>query len=255
MMAVLRAIAFTLIFYPGSVVIVLLGFPAALISSRAVTRVVIGWARWHRWCARWLLGIRSRIEGDVPTGAVLVAAKHPSNFETVEMLLYVKEPAVVVKRELADIPGWGWVARRYGVIPVDRDGGATALRRMLKAGQAAVAQGRPIAIFPEGTRVAPGEQPPLQSGFAGLYRAFGIPVVPIAIDSGRLWPKGAFVKRPGIVTVRFGEPIPPGLKRAEIEARVHAAINVLDPAPPASASPRHGDGIGPAAAPPRPGTT
>jgi len=249
-----RAIAFTLIFYPISVVIVLLGFPAALIGSGAVAHVVIGWAKWHRWCARWLLGISSRIEGEVPTGAVLVAAKHQSDFESVEMLLYVEEPAVVLKRELADIPGWGWVARRYGVIPVDREGGATALRRMLKAGQAAVADGRPIAIFPEGTRVAPGEQPPLQSGFAGLYRAFGIPVVPVAIDSGRLWPKGAFIRKAGIVTVRFGEPIPPGLKRAEIEARVHAAINALEPARPASGSPRHGDGIPPEADPPRPDT-
>lgn len=254
MMGLLRAIAFTLIFYPGSVVAVLLGFPAALLGKRAVTHVVIGWAKWHRWCTRWLLGITSRIEGKVPTGAVLVAAKHQSNFETIEMLLYVREPAVVLKRELAEIPGWGWVAQRYGVIPVDRDGGAAALRRLMKAGQAAVTDGRPIAIFPEGTRVAPGEQPPLQSGFAGLYRAFGIPVVPVAINSGRLWPKGAFVKKAGVVTARFGDPIPPGLKRAEIEARVHAAINALERAPPASASPRHEDGIPPAAAPPRPGT-
>jgi 1-acyl-sn-glycerol-3-phosphate acyltransferase len=227
-MALVRNLAFTLIFYPGTVIAVLLGFPAALIGNRALTGVVIWWARWHRWCARWLLGIRSRIEGDIPSGPVLVAAKHQSNFETVEMLLYVHEPAVVLKRELADIPGWGWVAKRYGVIPVDRDGGAAALRRMLKAGQAAVAAGRPLAIFPEGTRIPPGQQPPLQAGFAGLYRAFGIPVVPIALDSGRLWPRGSIIKKAGIVTVRFGAPIPPGLPRKEIEARVHAAINALE---------------------------
>lgn len=227
-MALIRNLAFTLIFYPGTVVAVLLGFPAALFGTRALTAVVIGWAQWHRWCARWLLGIRSRIEGEVPSGPVLVAAKHQSNFETVEMLLYVREPAVVLKRELADIPGWGWVAKRYGVIPVDRDGGAGALRRMLKAGQEAVSAGRPLAIFPEGTRIPSGQHPPLQAGFAGLYRAFGIPVVPIALDSGRLWPRGSIIKKAGIVTVRFGAPIPPGLPRKEIEARVHAAINALD---------------------------
>jgi 1-acyl-sn-glycerol-3-phosphate acyltransferase len=99
---------------------------------------------------------------------------------------------------------------------------------MLKAGQAAVAAGRPLAIFPEGTRIPPGQQPPLQAGFAGLYRAFGIPVVPIALDSGRLWPRGSIIKKAGIVTVRFGAPIPPGLPRKEIEARVHAAINALE---------------------------
>ena len=227
-MALLRSLLFALVFYPGTAVAVLLAYPAALLGRGALTRVTIGWARWHRWCARWLLGVRSRIEGAVPSGAVLVAAKHQSMFETIEMLLYVHQPAVVLKRELADIPGWGWVARRYGVIPVDRTGGAAALRRMLKAGREAVDEGRPIAIFPEGTRVPIGQQPPLQAGFAGLYRALGIPVVPIALDSGRLWPRHGFAKKAGVVTIRFGELIPPGLPRPEIEARVHRAINLLD---------------------------
>jgi 1-acyl-sn-glycerol-3-phosphate acyltransferase len=133
-----------------------------------------------------------------------------------------------MKRELSDIPLWGWVARRYGIIPVDREGGAGALRRMMRAAEGAIAEGRPLIIFPEGTRVAPGEQPPLQPGFAGLYRALKLPVVPLAVDSGRLWPRGKFLKRPGIVTFRFAPPIAPGLKREEIESRVHEAINALD---------------------------
>jgi 1-acyl-sn-glycerol-3-phosphate acyltransferase len=223
-----RSALFALFFYPGSVVAVLAAFPAALIGQGALTGVTFAWAYYHRWCAALLLGIRSRVEGTVPSGAVIVAAKHQSMFETVEVLLLLKRPAVVMKRELADMPGWGWVARRYGVIPVDREGGAAALRRMLRAAQAAIAANREIAIFPEGTRVAPGEQPMLQAGFAGLYRSLGVPVVPVAIDSGRLWPKGRFAKRPGTVTFRFGEPIAPGLPRGEIEARVHSAINVLD---------------------------
>jgi 1-acyl-sn-glycerol-3-phosphate acyltransferase len=98
---------------------------------------------------------------------------------------------------------------------------------MMRAAETAIAEGRPIAIFPEGTRVPLGEQPPLQPGFAGLYRALKLPVVPVAVDSGRLWPKGRLVKHAGIVTMRFLDPIPPGLPRAEIETRVHAAINVL----------------------------
>ncbi|HLL59380.1 MAG TPA: lysophospholipid acyltransferase family protein [Allosphingosinicella sp.] len=227
-MSFLRSALFSLVFYPGSVIAVLAAFPAALFGSRALTWVTFAWARYHRWCAALLLGVRSRVEGNVPTGAVIVAAKHQSMFETIEMLLLLKKPAVVLKRELADIPGWGWVARRYGVIPVDREGGATALRRMLRAAQAAIAAKREIAIFPEGTRVPPSEQPPLQAGFAGLYRSLGVPVVPVALDSGRLWPRGSFVKHPGIVTFRFGEPIPPGLPRREIEARVHEAINILE---------------------------
>jgi 1-acyl-sn-glycerol-3-phosphate acyltransferase len=99
---------------------------------------------------------------------------------------------------------------------------------MLRAAEGPIAEGRALVIFPEGTRVPVGAQPPLQPGFAGLYRALKLPVVPVAIDSGRLYARGLWGKRPGVITFRFGEPIPPGLPRAEIEALVHAAINLLD---------------------------
>jgi 1-acyl-sn-glycerol-3-phosphate acyltransferase len=105
---------------------------------------------------------------------------------------------------------------------------------MVAAGKEAVQTGRPVIIFPEGTRVHVGQTPPLRPGFAGLYRALGLPVVPVAVDSGRLWGRG-FVHRPGKVTFKISETIPPGLKREEIEARVHAAINALELAPKASA--------------------
>ena len=224
----LRSLLFASFFYPGSALAVAAAFPAALFGQEALSWVTHAWARYHRWCAAALLGVRSRVEGVVPEGAVIVAAKHQSMFETIEMLLILEYPAVVLKRELADVPGWGWVARRYGVIPVDRSGGAAALRRMLKAAREAVAGGRPIAIFPEGTRVSVGDQPPLQAGFAGLYRSLGVPVVPVALNSGLIWPRRRFTKRPGTVTVRFGDPIPPGLPRGVIEAKVHSAINALE---------------------------
>lgn len=227
-MAWLRSLLFAIFFYGGTVVAVLLALPAALIGRGPLLRLTFGWARWHRLCARYILGIRTRIEGAPPQGAALVASKHQSMFETVEMLLLLDEPAVVLKRQLADIPGWGRVARSYGVIPVDREGGAAALRHMLRAARRSAAEGRPILIFPEGTRVRPGEQPPLQPGFAGLYSALGLPVAPVALDSGTLWPRRSFVKRPGTITIRFEEPIPPGFPRAEIEEKVRQAINSLD---------------------------
>ena len=227
-MPLLRSILFALAFYPWTVICVLLSFPASLLGTQAVRACAHGWTRGYRWCARFLLGIHTRIEGSVPDGPYLFAVKHQSMYETLEMMLVLREPAVVLKHELTKIPLWGWVVQRYGAIPIDRAGGAKALRHMMRTAQAAIAEGRPILIFPEGTRVAPGEQPPLQSGFAGLYRALKLPVVPIALDSGRLWPKGAFVKRPGIITMRVLAPIPPGLKRDEIEQKVHGAINQLD---------------------------
>jgi len=223
-----RSLLFALVFYAGSVPFVLLAFLASLIGTGPVRACTHGWCRFHRWCARSLLGITSRIEGTPPSGPALVAVKHQSMYETLEIFLLLDEPVIVLKRELLRIPLWGWVVKRYGAIPIARSGGAAALRQMMRAAEAAIAQGRPIAIFPEGTRVAPGERPPLKSGFAGLYRAFKLPVVPVAVDSGRLWPRRGFVKRPGVVTFRFGDAIPPGLERAEIEGRVHAAINALE---------------------------
>ena len=230
-MALLRSLLFASVFYGWTVIAVLLAFPISLFGTRAIRGWAHGWVRFHRLCARSILGIRSRVEGRPPDGAALVAVKHQSMYETLEIVLMLDQPAMVLKRELADIPFWGWVVRRYGVIPVDRGAGALALRRMMRAGAAAIGEGRPIIIFPEGTRVAPGETPPLQPGFAGLYRALGLPVVPVAVDSGRLAPRHSLVKRPGIVTFRFGEAIQPGLDREQVEAAVHKAINALEPAP------------------------
>src|SRR4051812_48381075 len=227
-MRLARSLLFTLIFYAGTILFVAAAALASPFGRSAVRAVANSWAGFHRACASVLLGIETRIEGEVPEGAILVAAKHQSMFETIDLVVILSTPRIVMKRELARIPVWGWLATRYGMIAVDRSGGAAALRRMMKEGETARAEGRPVVIFPEGTRVAPGEAPALQPGFAGLYRALGLPVVPVALDSGRLWPQRSFVKSPGLVTMRFGAPIPPGLPRREIEERVHAAINALE---------------------------
>jgi 1-acyl-sn-glycerol-3-phosphate acyltransferase len=224
---VLRNVAYVLVFYGLSVPIVLLTPIIALFGPRAMIAYPVGWARFHRWCARYLLGIRARYEGPRPDGQVFYAAKHQSMFETTDLIVELGAPAVVMRREFARIPVWGWATKRYGIILVDRAASAKALRALMREAKAARQSGRAVLLFPEGTRVKPGDQPPLKSGFAGLYKMLGLPVVPVATDVGRLWPKGG-LKRPGIATFRFGDPIPPGLPRAEIEARVHAAINVLD---------------------------
>ena len=222
----LRAFLFALIFYPATLFFVLSGMAASLIGTRPMRRVVLGWSQFHGWLTG-LLGIRIRIEGDLPTGQYLIAVKHQSMFETIEIVRLANVPIIVLKHELAYMPLFGWLTRCWGVIPVEREAGAKALREMLVAAKAARETGRPVAIFPEGTRVPRGEQPPLRAGFAGLYRALGLPVVPIAMDSGRLWGRN-LPKARGTVTFRVGEVIPPGLGRDEIEARVHAAINVLE---------------------------
>ena len=226
-MALIRSLLYAVIFYAGTVIAVIAAFPISLLGRPRLRTFVRGWSRFHGGCARYLLGIVPRIEGAIPRRPVLFAAKHQAMYETIALVAMLDDPAVVMKRELVEIPLWGWLARRYGVIAVDRDAGGAALRKLLSEARMQRAEGRSIIIFPEGTRVAPGEAPPLRPGFAGLYRALGLPVAPIAIDSGRLWPR-SFVKRPGTVTFRFGEAIPPELPRGAVEARVHAAINALN---------------------------
>jgi 1-acyl-sn-glycerol-3-phosphate acyltransferase len=223
----LRDWLFRLVFYAGSVPIVLIVPVVALFGQRAMIPYAHGWSRFHRWAAATFLGVRTRFEGELPAGPVLYAAKHEAMYETIELSFLLHGPAVVLKQELSRIPFWGFATKVYGAIPVDRDASAAALRRMVKAAGVAKAAGRSVIVYPEGTRVPHGEAPPLRAGFAGLYRALGYPVVPIAVDSGRFVPRRGLA-RAGMVTIRLGAPIPPGLPRREVEARVHAAINALN---------------------------
>jgi len=223
----LRTLLFTVLFYGLSVPIVLSVPVSALFGRAAVLRHAHVWALMHRLLYRTVMGIRVVVEGEVPAGTYFFAAKHQAMFETLELQLLLGGPAMVIKRELSRLPFWGWAAMQYGGIVADREASASALRSMMRAAKAFKDEGRSILIYPEGTRVVPGERPPLQSGFAGLYRTLGLPVVPIALDSGLAWPKHG-PNRPGVVTIRIGEPIPPGLSRDAIEARVHAAINALE---------------------------
>lgn len=226
-MAVIRSALFAALFYPGTLVYVLAVILLSPAGDKAVQRVVHAWSDYHHWLVTHVLAIRMTVEGRIPDGAYLIACKHEAMVETIEVLRLAATPVVVMKRELTRIPLFGRVTRRYGVIGVDRDAGAKALRVMLAEARRAVDQRRPVVIFPEGTRVPHGERAELRPGFAGLYRTLGLPVVPVAHDSGRIWDRG-FTKRPGTIRFLVGDVIPPGLKRAEIEARVHAAINRLN---------------------------
>lgn len=227
-MTLLRSLLFTIVFYIGSIPVVSAAGLGALFGQEAVIAGSRRWAQYHYWCVRWILGIRVVVEGKFPTGACIIAMKHESMLEAIEILRLIDRPATVFKAELIRIPVWGWVARRHGVIPISREAGSAALRMMLKAAREAAAADRPIVIFPEGTRVAPGERPALRPGIAGLYKTLGLPVFPVALNTGRLWPKGKFRRYPGIVAVQVGDPIPAGLPRQEIEQRIHTAINRLN---------------------------
>ena len=225
-MSVVRSLIYAALFYPATVLWVLLGVIAPLFGQRATLAIVLSWVELHHWLCEHVLGIRTRVEGTIPPGPHLIAVKHESMFETLEMVRLSHLPVIVIKRELADIPLFGWMTRRYGVIAVERSAGAKALRSLVEEGKEAIASGRPIIIYPEGTRVQVAKSPELKSGFAALYRALGLPVVPVAVDSGRLWGRG-LVHRGGTVTFKIGATLPAGLPRKELETRVHAALNAL----------------------------
>lgn len=223
---VVRSLIFYPVFYFGSIFYVVAAALLLAAGSPRFRRAVVEWSHYHRLCAELILRITVVIEGDAPRGGYFYAIKHESFFEAIDLPWLLPEPVVFAKAGLMAIPLWGYAANSFGVVGVERQAGASALRAMLTAARRLTANGRPLAIFPEGTRVIHGSEVPLQAGFAGLYKLIAMPVIPVAVNSGplyhRLW------KRRGTITMRFGEPIPAGLPRDRVEAQVHAAINALN---------------------------
>lgn len=220
----LRFAVFALVFGAATIPIYLATALAELCRPGAIHTGARVWGRVFRACARALLGIRLIVEGTRTPGALIVAGKHQSLYETLALLDVLDSPAIVFKRELLGIPLWRFFARRHQAMPVDREASASALRQMLRTAREVVGQARAILIFPEGERVAPGAAPPIKPGVAALYALLKLPVVPLALDSGRVWPKSG-PPRPGTIRMRFLGPILPGLEREPFEARLHAAIN------------------------------
>lgn len=226
-MLVLRSLAFNLAFYLWTVLMVV-GYAWTLaLPPRHLIAAQRRWAAGVNWLLRKLAGVEVEIRGPRPRPPCIVAAKHQSAWDTMIWHAELDAPAIIMKRELLAIPIYGWMCRHSGMIPVDRKGGAKALKDMLERAQQAVAEGRPIVVFPQGTRTPPGlpvEKRPYQPGVAALYRATGVACVPVALNSGLFWPRRAFLRRPGRIVLEYLEPIPPGLDRKRFEAELVARI-------------------------------
>ncbi|MBN9022174.1 MAG: 1-acyl-sn-glycerol-3-phosphate acyltransferase [Rhizobiales bacterium] len=227
MLVLIRSTLFTVAFFVATTILAIVGAPVFLLGSQ---RTVVGytqlWGRVSRGLLRVLAGVRVEIRGreHIPAGPALVAAKHQSAFETFALLPLLPYPAMVMKAELGRIPLFGFYSRVSGMILVDRRKGATALRAMVAAAKAEAAKGRPVVIFPEGTRRVPGAPPAYQPGVALLYTALALPCVPVALDSGLFWPRRSFRKYPGTIVVEFLPPIPAGLASKTFLARLETAI-------------------------------
>ncbi len=227
----LRSLAFNTQMYVMMALMAVFFTPLAMLSRDWAFHGVHSYCRWVRWTARWMVGIRTEVRGEVPTGEVLIAAKHQSFLDIIIIVSVTPRPKFIMKKELKWAPILGWYALRIGCIPVDRGKRGAAIAKMVAA--AAKARGEPqqLIIYPQGTRVPPGEKRPYKVGTAVLYETLGIPCVPAATNVGLFWPKRAVMRKPGLAVVEFLPPIPPGKPGraflAELEELVESASDRL----------------------------
>lgn len=230
---VLRSAVFTAWLYGTLAGFALAGLPLLLGGREPVWRFVRAWVRTVEWGLRVIVGCRVEVRGreHLPEGGALVAGKHLAMLDTITPLAVLPDTAFVLKRELEKLPFWGWYMGKLDMLPIDRQGGAATLRAMVHGARDRMAQGRQIVIFPEGTRALPGAPPDYKPGVAGLYRELGVPVTPMATNSGLCWPSHGFIRYPGVVTYAFLPPIPAGMKRASfmavLEDTLEAASDAL----------------------------
>ena len=198
----LFAIAIAIVTPPYAVIALL----SAPLPRMLRYRIISGWSRLILWLARVILGIEWRVEGreNLPSQPAVILAKHQSAWETLAFQHIFPPQVHVLKRELLWIPFFGWGLALMSPIAIDRSRGVKALRAIARRGQQRLDQGFWVVVFPEGTRVAPGESRDYQPGGAWLAAASGAPVVPVAHNAGLFWPRNAFLKRAGTVTIRIG---------------------------------------------------
>jgi 1-acyl-sn-glycerol-3-phosphate acyltransferase len=228
-LAAIRSIIFNIFFFTWLFGVAALYAPLLpFLPVRPFIRLIRFWLGGMIWGARLICGIRWRVEGleHLPKGACIIASKHQSAWETLFFHLIVDDPIYVLKKELLAVPLIGWYMRKTRMIGVDRKAGASALRTVLREAGPAMEEQRQMIIFPEGTRVSPGDSVDWQPGVAALYARFGdqVPLLPVALNSGLCWGRNSFVKKPGLITLRILPPVPTGMNKKELVVYLKDAI-------------------------------
>jgi 1-acyl-sn-glycerol-3-phosphate acyltransferase len=230
MILYLRSALFLVWFAIVSIVMNVGSLPLLLLPPRFTLASAKIWARLVLFGLRWAAGLKVEVRGAIPGARVLVAIKHFSMWETIALLAVLSRPAIVLKQSLLKIPFYGWYSRKMRMIAIDRSTGAKAIRRMHSGAIRALSDGRPIVVFPEGTRRKPHAPPDYKPGIAALYGQLRIPCVPATHNSGLFW-AGSFIRKPGTIVLQFLEPIPPALPRGEfmslLQWRIEEATNEL----------------------------
>jgi len=225
-MSVLRSALFNVVFYVNLAVFLIGGFLFFFTPRRWSVRALQVWGQTSVWWLERIVGTRMEVRGreHIPEEGCIIAGKHQSAWDTFAILPLLRDPAVVMKRELMVIPFYGWFSMKFRMIGIDRSAGAGALKRMVAEAREAVGQGRHLLIFPEGSRRAPDAPPDYKPGASAIYLGTGVPCVPFGLNSGLFWPRRQFIRRPGTIIVEFLPAIPPGLNRRAFEQRLEADI-------------------------------
>lgn len=232
-MLLLRSLIFNTLFYALMIVLMIVGLPALFLGRHAAFRVAKAWSAMSLWLLRMVCGARLEFRGveHIPVGGYIVAAKHQSFLETFALVRHVDDFSFILKRELTLIPLFGWYLKATEQIAIDRKSGRAALEQAIEKSRLALAQGRQILIFPEGTRRPVGAEAKYKMGVAHIYAATNAPCVPVALNTGLFWPRRRFLRRPGVVVIEFLEPIPPGLEKGafltELQKRIETATDRL----------------------------
>ncbi len=222
----LRGVVFNIAFYLNLAAFLLVGLPLLAGPRKWAIAALLAWCRSSLWLLRVIVGLDVDFRGreNIPPGALLVACKHQSLWETFAVLTLFDDPATVQKRELFWIPVHGWFSHKFKMVPVNRGGGRRVVERLVAAARERLAAGRQIIVFPEGTRRPVGAEPQYKRGIGALYTALNVPCLPIALNSGLYWPRRSAIRKPGTVLVEILEPIPPGLEQSAFMKRLEEAL-------------------------------
>jgi 1-acyl-sn-glycerol-3-phosphate acyltransferase len=229
-MIMLRSALFNAAFFATTFLYTLAATIVRLISPRHVMGMAVAWAHTLLFAVRIICGIRLEVTGRdrIPPGAALISSRHQSAFDTFVWLALLPRCCYVLKQELMRVPLFGELIAAVGMIPIDRDAGTAAIRLLLRESDRAVRDGMQIVIFPEGTRSEPGKPEPMQPGILALASRTGLPIIPVATDSGLCWGRRAFRKLPGTIHILIGEPIPPTADRRALAQALERGMGALD---------------------------
>jgi 1-acyl-sn-glycerol-3-phosphate acyltransferase len=222
----IRSALFNVLFYVNLTMHMIVALPTLFLPRRILHVFVRSYALTSLWLLRVVCGTKVEWRGveKLPNGACILACKHQSAWETFSLYAVIDDPTYILKRELMWLPLFGWYMRKEGLIPIDRSAGMAALARMTARARAALAAGRQIVIFPEGTRRPPGAEPNYKPGIIYLYGKAGVPCVPMALNSGLYWPRRSLLRLPGTIVVEILDPIAPGLDKEAFSRRLEDAV-------------------------------